>query len=132
VKNFAVKANIGYIKGTDWAANNRTDKLNRGLTRSDTDYDGINVYGDEVSTNIRSASGLGIIPDVQVSRTGYREMDLTNYNAENLKADWGLYYRPWADDFEIQYVGKVGSGNTIYQGANRYNIKNFFLQQHKN
>lgn len=128
---FAVKANIGYIKGTDWAANNRSDKLNRGLTRADTDYDGINVYGDEVSTNIRSASGLGIIPDVRVSRTGYNEMDLTNYNAESFKADWGLYYRPWADDFEIQYVGKVGSGNTIYQGANRYNIKNFFLQQHK-
>jgi outer membrane receptor protein involved in Fe transport len=128
---FAVKANIGYIKGTDWAANNRTDKLNRGLTRSNTDYDGINIYGDEVSTNIRSSSGLGIIPDVQVSRTGYREMDLTEYNAENLKADWGLYYRPWADDFEIQYVGKIGSGNTIYQGANRYNLKNFLLQQHK-
>lgn len=128
---FAVKANVGYIKGVDWAANNQSDKLNRGLTRADKDYDGINVYGDEVSTNIRTASGLGIIPDVNVSRTGYNEMDLTNYNAENFKADWGLYYRPWADDFEIQYVGKVGSGNTIYQGANRYNIKNFFLQQHK-
>lgn len=128
---FAVKANIGYLKGTDWAANNRSDKLNRGLTREDTDYDGINVYGDEVSTNIRSASGLGIIPDVRVSRTGYSEMDLTNYNAESFKADWGLYFRPWEDDFEIQYVGKVGIGNTIYQGANRYNIKNFFLQQHK-
>lgn len=128
---FAAKVNFGYIKGTDWAANNRSDKLNRGLTRADKDYDGVNVYGDEVSTNIRNASGLGIIPDVEVSRTGYDEMDLTNYNAESLKADWGLYYRPWADDFEIQYVGKVGTGNTLYQGANRYNIKNFFLQQHK-
>lgn len=128
---FAVKANVGYLKGTDWGANNRTDKLNRGLTRADTDYDGVNVYGDEVAVNIRSASGLGIIPDVVVSRTGYDEMDLTDYNAENLKADWGLYYRPWENDFEIQYVGKVGTGNTIYQGANRYNIKNFFLQQHK-
>lgn len=128
---FAAKVNFGYIKGTDWWATNESDKLNRGLTRADTDYDGINVYGDEVSTNIRSASGLGIIPDVEVSRTGYNEADLTNYNAESLKADWGLYYRPWEDDFEIQYVGKFGSGNTIYQGANRYNIKNFLLQQHK-
>lgn len=128
---FAAKVNFGYIKGTDWWATNQSDKLNRGLTRADTDYDGINVYGDEVSTNIRTASGLGIIPDVEVSRTGYNEADLTNYNAESLKADWGLYYRPWEDDFEIQYVGKFGSGNTIYQGANRYNIKNFLLQQHK-
>lgn len=129
---FAVKVNFGYLKGTDWAATSEKDKLNRGLTRADYDYDGINVYGDEVSTNIRAASGLGIIPDVTVSRTGYNERDLTNYNAESVKADWGVYYRPIKDsDFEIAYVGKVGSGNTIYQGANRYNINNFFLQQHK-
>jgi len=128
---FAAKVNFGYLKGTDWAANNEEDRFNRGLTRADTDYDGINIYGDEVSTNIRDASGLDIIPDVEVSRTGYNERDLTNYNAESIKADWGLYFRPWANDFEIQYVGKVGTGNTIYQGANRYNIANFFLQQHK-
>ncbi|WP_299128502.1 TonB-dependent receptor [uncultured Winogradskyella sp.] len=130
-EKFAAKVNFGYLKGTDWFADNDADKLNRGLTRDDTDYDGINVYGDEVSTNIRDASGLGIIPDVEVSRTGYNERDLTNYNAESVKADWGLYFRPWENDFEIQYVGKLGFGNTLYQGANRYNIKNFFLQQHK-
>ncbi|MEH6680725.1 MAG: TonB-dependent receptor [Sediminicola sp.] len=129
---FAAKVNFGYLKGTDWYATNETDKLNRGLTRADVDYDGVNVYGDEVSTNIRAASGgLGIVPDVTVSRTGYNESDLTNYNAESIKADWGLYFRPWANDFEIAYVGKVGSGSTIYQGANRYAIKDFFLQQHK-
>ena len=142
-EKFAAKVNFGYLKGTDWAANNEEDKLNRGLTRADIDYDGINVYGDEVSTDINGVAqvleGLGLapagssalVPSVNVSRTGYNERDLTNYNAESIKADWGLYYRPWEDDFEIQYVGKVGSGNTIYQGANRYNIKNFFLQQHK-
>ncbi|OZV70675.1 TonB-dependent receptor [Winogradskyella aurantia] len=142
-EKFAVKVNFGYLKGTDWAATSEEDKLNRGLTRADIDYDGINVYGDEVSTNINGVAetleGLGIIPSgssalipsVNVSRTGYNEQDLTNYNAESIKADWGLYFRPWENDFEIQYVGKIGSGNTIYQGANRYNIKNFFLQQHK-
>ncbi len=128
---FAAKVNFSYLKGTDWFATNEEDRFNRGFTRANTDYDGINVYGDEVSTNIREASGRGIIPDVEVSRTGYNEVDLTNYNAESVKADWGLYFRPWATDLEIQYVGKVGSGNTIYQGANRYNIKNFFQQQHK-
>src|SRR5690606_36659329 len=91
-----------------------------------------NIYGDEVSTNIRAASGgLGIIPDVVVSRTGYEERDLTNYNAESIKADWGLYFRPWANDFEIQYIGKIGTGSTIYQGTNRYNINEFSKQQHK-
>ncbi|MBT8244800.1 MAG: TonB-dependent receptor [Winogradskyella sp.] len=140
---FAAKVNFGYLKGTDWFATNEEDKLNRGLTRADIDYDGINVYGDEVSTNINGVAealvGLGILPNgaealvpsVNVSRTGYNERDLTNYNAESIKADWGLYFRPWENDFEIQYVGKIGSGSTIYQGANRYNIRNFFLQQHK-
>ncbi|MBT8323968.1 MAG: TonB-dependent receptor [Winogradskyella sp.] len=142
--HFAAKVNFGYLKGTDWAAVSQEDKDMVGGTRaSNLNYDGLNVYGDEVSTNINEVAqtliSLGIIPSgsdalipsVDVSRTGYNERDLTNYNAESIKADWGLYFRPWADDFEIQYVGKVGSGNTIYQGANRYNIKNFFLQQHK-
>ena len=140
---FAAKVNFGYLKGTDWFATNEEDRFNRGFTRDDINYDGINVYGDEVFSNINSAAQsleqLGLIPagsssfvpSVDVSRTGYNEQDLTNYNAESIKADWGLYFRPWGNDFEIQYVGKVGSGNTIYQGANRYNIKNFFLQQHK-
>ncbi len=130
--NFAVKVNFGYLKGTDWAATSEVDKTTVGGTRADTNYDGINVYGDEVSTNIRAASGLGIIPDVVVSRTGYNERDLTDYNAESVKADWGLYFRPIKDNsLELSYVGKVGTGSTIYQGTNRYNIDNFFQQQHK-
>lgn len=129
---FAAKVNFGWLKGTDWTANNLDGKPGTGETRASVGYDGYNVYGDEVSTNIKAASGgLGIIPNVVVSRTGYEEQDLTNYNAESIKADWGLYFRPWENDFEIQYVGKFGTGNTIYQGTNRYNIKGFSQQQHK-
>ncbi|MDA7557660.1 TonB-dependent receptor [Flavobacteriaceae bacterium] len=141
---FAVKANVGYLKGTDWAATSEVDSDIIGGTReSNLNYNGINVYGDEVSTDIKSVAktleGLGIlpaganalVPSVNVSRTGYNERELTNYNAESLKADWGIYYRPWGDDFEIQYVGKMGTGSTIYQGTNRYNIDNFKQNQHK-
>jgi len=131
-EHFAAKVNFGYLKGTDWVANNVSDKLHRGLTRADLDYDGVNVYGDEVSTNIRAASGgLGVVPDVVVSRTGYAEHDLTDYEAKSVKADWGLYLRPWANDFEISYVGKYGKGSTIYQGTNRYNLDELSQQQHK-
>ena len=129
---FAAKINFGYLEGTDWAGDNRTDKFYRGLTRADYDYDGVNVYGDEVATNIRAASGgLGIVPNVVVSRTGYAENELTDHNALSLKTDWGFYYRPFADDLELSYVGKFGTGNTIYQGTNRYAITNFGMQQHK-
>ncbi len=130
---FAAKINFGYLEGTDWAGDNRTDKFYRGLTRADYDYDGVNIYGDEVSTNIRAAAGgLGIVPNVVVSRTGYAENELTNHNALSLKTDWGLYYRPIdGSDLELSYVGKFGTGNTIYQGTNRYAINNFGMQQHK-
>jgi len=141
---FAAKVNFGYLKGTDWAATSEVDKTNLGGTRADLNYDGINVYGDEVSQDINSVAvlleDLGRIPDgasalvpaVEVSRTGYNESTLTNYNAESIKADWGLYYRPIEDNsLEFSYVGKVGSGSTIYQGTNRYNINGFFQQQHK-
>lgn len=141
---FAAKVNFGWLKGTDWAATSEVDSDTPGGTRqSNINYNGINVYGDEVSTDINAVAvtleGLGLapvgssalVPSVNVSRTGYNERELTNYNAESVKADWGLYFRPWENDFEIQYVGKVGTGSTIYQGTNRYNMNNFFQQQHK-
>ncbi|MBL7471953.1 TonB-dependent receptor [Robertkochia sediminum] len=142
---FAAKANFSFLRGTDWWAVDEANLNNPGLGRGDdVNYDGLNVYGDEVSTNIRgvgealvnlgvlpSAGLVNLLPDENVSRTGYLESDLTNYNAESVKFDAALHYRPFADDFEIIYQGKIGKGTTIYQGANRYTIKDFFLQQHK-
>ena len=141
---FAAKVNFGWLKGTDWAATSEVDSDRIGGTRANNlNYNGINVYGDEVSTGIKEVAvaleALGVlpaganalVPNVAVSRTGYNERDLTNYNAESIKADWGLYYRPFENDFEISYVGKVGTGSTIYQGINRYAINNFFQEQHK-
>lgn len=140
---FAAKANFSYLKGTDWYAVSEEDVLNPGRTRSHPNYDGLNIYGDEVSTNIRGVgqalvnAGLipdgaqNLLPDSFVSRTGYAEPALTDYDAESIKADAAIHYRPFEDDLELSYVGKVGMGSTIYQGANRYSIKDFFLQQHK-
>ncbi len=140
---FAAKANFAYFQGTDWHAVSEEDVQVQGRDRSHPNYDGLNVYGDEVSTNIRGVGealvNLGLIPDgaenllpnSSVSRTGYMEPALTDYNAESVKLDAALHYRPFADDFEISYVGKAGWGSTIYQGLNRYALKDFFLQQHK-
>jgi hypothetical protein len=53
------KANFTYLRGTDWYATNYDDKTNVGRDRSHVNYDGINVYGDEVTTNIKGvAAGL--------------------------------------------------------------------------
>ncbi len=131
----AIKANLSYLRGEDWHANSQEDLLNPGRTREDPAYDGLNVYGDEVGTllNFDAAAGLpsGTVGSAFVTRTGYQEGDLVDYDAESLKTDFSVYYRPWGNDFEIIYNGRLGTGNTIYQGANRYSVKDFTLQQHK-
>ena len=146
----AMKVNFAYLLGTDWIADSEVDKLGRvdengvGLTRAAYNHDGINIYGDEVATNIKNVAQLmevggllpagasALVPSVVVSRTGYREVDLTDHVARSKKADWGLYWRPdGTDDLEIQYVGKYGTGETVYQGTNRYAIENFLMTQHK-
>ena len=140
---FAAKANFAYMKGTDWYAVSEEDVLNPGRTRSHPNYDGLNIYGDEVSTNIRgigqSLADMGaipqeavaLLPNEAVSRTGYAELALADYDAKSIKFDAAVHYRPFADDFELSYLGKAGMGTTVYQGANRYSINDFFLQQHK-
>lgn len=142
-KYFAAKANYTYMTGTDWYATNYNDKKIAGIDRSNINYDGINVYGDEVSTNIKGVgqalAGLGIIPastvnllpNTNVSRTGYKEIDLTDNKASNTKVDFSLHLKPFANDFEIIWQSKFGFGNAVYQGANRYYLNNFFMQQHK-
>ncbi|MFV0249299.1 MAG: TonB-dependent receptor [Tenacibaculum sp.] len=159
---FAAKATLSFFKGTEWYA---TDYRNKNIERgthipgnrdSDLNYDGVNVYGDEVSFNIKEAAkilesldfipssdgslipnpfpkgGSALIPSVNVSRTGYNEIDLIDYEAKNIKFSGSMHYRPWSDDrLELIYNAKIGTGNTIYQGVNRFSVKNFFIQQHK-
>lgn len=131
----AVKANLSVLTGEDWHANSRMDLGNPGADRSNPAYDGLNVYGDEVSTtlNFDAAAGLpsGTVGSAVISRTGYDEADLADYGAESVKSDFALHYRPFADDFEIILNSRIGRGTTIYQGANRYAVSGFTMQQHK-
>jgi len=141
---FAAKANFTYMKATDWYATNYDDKTTFGRDRSHINYDGINVYGDEVSTNIKgvgnSLASLGripagtvnLLPNTNVSRTGYNEIDLTDNKASNTKIDFSFHLRPFGDEkLEVIWQSKFGFGNAVYQGANRYYLNNFFMQQHK-
>ena len=139
-EKFAAKASVSFLKGTEWFSTDYTDFSNPGLTRSDPGYNGLNIYGDEVATTLDfdqiAAENLPIpvatdFGSARITRTGYEERDLMDYDAESLKADFALHYKPWANDFEIVWNSKIGRGNTIYQGANRYSIKDFFMQQHK-
>ncbi len=132
---FAVKANFSILQGEDWQAVNEDNLNNPGLGREDPNYDGLNVYGDEVNfpLNFDALAGLpaGTLGSAVVSRTGYNERDLIDYNAQSVKADLALHYRPFGDDLEVIYNGRIGRGTTIYQGINRYYVDGFKMQQHK-
>ena len=123
-KHFAMKANFTYMEATEWIAGDTRSMTGGSVGHAgNQNYDGLNIYGDEVTT---------FIPNVgQVSRTGYREQDLTDNKVKNIKADVSMHFKPWADDTEIILQYKVGLGSTIYQGANRYALKDFTMQQAK-
>ncbi|WP_333599159.1 TonB-dependent receptor [Flavobacterium sp.] len=141
---FAAKANFTFMKATEWIAADKRD-LTTNFSGSDTNpnYDGLNLYGDEVSTNIKSVgqslanlglvpqSAVNLLPNYSVARTGYNEQDLNDNKVKSVKADFSLHFRPWKNDNEIIFQHKVGFGNTIYQGANRYALKNFIMYQTK-
>jgi outer membrane receptor protein involved in Fe transport len=141
---FAAKANFTFMKATEWIAADKRDLTTNMVGSGDNpNYDGLNVYGDEVSTNIKSVgqslanlglipqSAVNLLPNYNVARTGYDEKDLNDNQVKSIKADFSLHFKPWADDNEIIFQHKVGLGNTIYQGANRYSLKNFFMNQTK-
>jgi outer membrane receptor for ferrienterochelin and colicin len=147
---FAAKANYTFMKGTDWYATNynginaANGDETLGIDRTNPNYNGINVYGDEVSTNIKGvgeglaaaglipASTVNLLPNANVSRTGWKEVDLTDNKASNTKLDFSFHLRPFGNEnFEVIWQSKFGFGNAVYQGANRYYLNNFFMQQHK-
>ena len=151
-KHFAAKVNMTFMEGTDWYATNYDDRnrQGQGITRSNNSYDGLNIYGDEaklfnlnqvgqamVANGTWAANGLPAawatsLPKEFVTRTGYNEVDLTNNKAANTKVDFALHFRPLGDErVEIIWQSKFGLGNAVYQGANRYYLNNFFMQQHK-
>ena len=129
---FAFKVNFSYSKALDWHASSteNVDPFTRatlGNDRSNPAYNGLNLYGDEAVTSLPIGPGGS---SIRVARTPYEEKDLVDYNTFSLKGDAALHYRV-TEDLEAIYQYKFGQGTAVYQGANRYGIKDFTLQQHK-
>lgn len=129
----AFKINASYFKARDWLGNDYiTDRNNADSKTSltgNTNYDGLNLYGDETQINtglpsIGNGSGL-------VTRTGFREQDLVDdRDAKTLKLDAALHYRI-TDKIEVLYNYRYGGGSSIYQGAEKYALRDFNQQFHK-
>jgi iron complex outermembrane receptor protein len=126
-KKFAFKINFSIIDATDWMGNDyithRHDPSNPVEQTGRSDFDGLNLYGDDIV--LVNVPGIG-----PLTRTGYREQDLIDYNARSIKGDIALHYRI-KGDLELLYNYRHGSGNTVYQGTEKYAIRDFSLQYHK-
>jgi outer membrane receptor protein involved in Fe transport len=139
---FAFKLSGEYLAAKDWEAGNLQNySTGRGQpvpgSRSLSSYNGVNVYGDEINFNVnqamRKAGYGGLIPpgaDSIVSRTGYNEKDLVDYNAYNLKLDGVLSYKI-TNTTEASLTAYFGMANTVYTGSDRYDLKNVKIGQYK-
>jgi outer membrane receptor protein involved in Fe transport len=130
---FSYKLNIFFIKANDWEAQN----MDPSTTSDDNQYnfagyDAVNRYGDEVLSGGNDYSGNPInFPGLgRIYRTGYVEKDIVDYNTQNLKTNLGLYYMI-NDKIELNYAFNFSTGTTVYQGDNRYSLKNIKFFQNK-
>lgn len=139
-KRFGYKVTFSYMRAKDWEA--KDDELNRyGNVETDLRMGDIVrslQYSDdeEQATDFRKLNAYldfypSALPGVlNVTAPGYMEKDLTENTTQSLKAGAGLYYNI-NSKMELSYLYKFGRGSAVYQGANRYNIKNITFQQHK-
>ena len=133
---FAIKLNVSYMKADDWEANNAnsvegidTDRNNPG------GYDAVNRYGDEnLSPNINNAldqAALWQTPGLKRwHRTGYWERDIVDYKTENLKTAAALHFM-LKPKVELILASNFGTGTTVYQGDNRFSLKDILFFQNR-
>tara|TARA_B100001287_G_scaffold5367_1_gene4144 strand:+ start:13048 stop:15948 length:2901 start_codon:yes stop_codon:yes gene_type:complete len=142
-ERFAYKLNLNYMNADDWVADNsstvadlETDETNPG------GYDAVNRYGDEnlnprwnqmiygLTGNVDTSALISYPGLRQWHRKGYWEKDLVDYNTENLKTSLGLYYL-FNNEVQISTISNFSTGTTVYQGDNRFSLKDIKFFQNK-
>lgn len=205
---WGLKTSFSFLQAKDWAATDTRNfdrtarQLKGGDRNSDPNYDGVNVYGDEISQNminvaqsvqngiiaginqatagaipniqtslngafsalgvapgaapssaqVTAALGFfpaalrptiqgympfyvglrvpGLIPNQFVSRTGYAENDLVDYDTKSLKTSTSLHYKI---NSTVEAIAQLnwGTGTSVYTGTDRYSLRNFSIGQYK-
>lgn len=135
----AYKLNFFYLRAYDWEADNydpvygsRHDQSNPG------GYDAVNIYGDEyrpIMDFSRDSPWTNFYPIGAFYRRGYREVDLVDYNTRNIKANAAVHIRlDPSKDFdspELILASSFGSGTTVYQGDNRFSLRDILFFQNR-
>ena len=142
---FAFKIGGQFIKARDWLADDSSNyqrsgnvgKVIPGNRQTDPNYDGVNVYGDETSVDLRAFMAAALPPGhpllakpIPVSRTGYNEKDVIDPDTKNIKLSGALHYK-LTNNLEAQLMGYWATGNTVYTGNNRYVLKGIKIGQYK-
>ena len=129
---WAFKINGAFTKGYDWIAYGQTE-MNANANSSTQLFgadnpasDPVNMYGNESSN--RKTVTLGGKRYV-LSRTGYYEAEVVDYNLQNIKGDAGIYYKV-APGAMLTYTYHFSLLDNVYQRANRFRLENYLLQQH--
>lgn len=150
---FGVKFFANVLDAHDWVASDPTDQgLYAGAVGryvipgpQNPGYNAVNIYGDEARIspatvrNIAMSLGPNVgsgMPrdtndlDFYLARTGYWEKDIIRYNARVIKGTLAAYYR-LTDQLQLSYQAYVSTGATVYQGVNRYSVREFLFTTHK-
>ena len=93
------------------------------------DFDGLNIYGDEIDIPIPFPAPLS---PIRIRRTGFKEEDLLgdDQGAKNIKVDASIHYRAPGIG-EISYAYRVGISDAILHAADKYVLRNFGQMFHK-
>lgn len=127
---FGWKVTTSYLRAVDFKANNYENIGPGNIFDTFVENPGIsavNIYGDERSARLSLGTPDSI---VTVTRTGYREEDLVDYNISNVKFGSAIYFR-LAPDSEIVLQGSYGAATTMFSGDNRIYLRGFSMQQYK-
>ncbi len=125
---FAFKINASTLWAQDWEADdytNQRSKLTFGdLAPNNSAFDGVNLYGDEVRFNITGLDGN----PVTFTRTGIPEhVLLESRRAESFKFGGAAHYK-FSDKLETNFSYQWGSGSSVYQGSERYALRDLSQQ----
>jgi iron complex outermembrane receptor protein len=132
---FGFKVNGLYMRANDWeATNDAPTEDSKDGKENPGGYDAVNKYGDEFNTSYDYTSPGNVWKNFtglnRFYRTGYWEKDLVDYNTNNAKLAASLHYK-FNDSIEAIIGSNFGTGTTVYQGDNRYSLKNILFLQNR-
>jgi len=132
-----LKFNFSFFRADDWQADNRDPVFDTQTGRDNPGgYDAVNVYGDEFLPEFDYRKSVVTYPGLNIfHRRGYAEKDLVDYNSYNIKSNiafhWKLQPSKKFESPELILASNYGGGTTVFQGDNRFSLKNIKFFQHR-